>query len=193
MSDTIRKRTAAVTPRGVNHLVLNVRDIDESHRFWCDLLGFKQVGELHPRADGIPSMTMRFYSGVVDDVNHHDIALVERPGLPAPPAEWSMFDGACAINHIAITYPDRESWLEQVQFLKDSGVNMNLRVNHGMTHSVYINDPNGYGVEVLYDLPIEVWQGDIDGALNYAQVLPPDQLLVDTTDYETDFSRPGSR
>ena len=193
MSDTIKKRAAAVTPRGVNHLVLNVRDIEESHRFWCDMLGFKQVGELHPRADGIPSMTMRFYSGVVDDVNHHDIALVERPGLPAPPAEWSMFDGACAINHIAITYPDRESWLEQVQFLKDSGVNMNLRVNHGMTHSVYINDPNGYGVEVLYDLPVEVWQGDIDGALNYAQVLPPDQLLVDTTDYETDFSRPGSR
>jgi catechol 2,3-dioxygenase-like lactoylglutathione lyase family enzyme len=192
MSDTIRKRTAAVTPRGVNHLVLNVRDIEESHRFWCDLLGFKQVGELHPRADGIPSMTMRFYSGVVDDVNHHDVALVQRPGLPAPPAEWSMFEGACAINHIAITYPDRESWLEQVQFLKDSGVNMNLRVNHGMTHSVYINDPNGYGVEVLYDLPVEVWQGDIDGALNYAQVLPPDQLLVDTTDYETDFSRPAA-
>ena len=34
---------------------------------------------------------------------------------------------------------------------------MNLRVNHGMTHSVYINDPNGYGVEVLYELPREMW------------------------------------
>jgi catechol 2,3-dioxygenase-like lactoylglutathione lyase family enzyme len=194
MGTTIKKRTAAVTPRGVNHLVLNVRDMNESHHFWSDLLGFKQVGELHPRTDGIPSMTMRFYSGVVDDVNHHDIALVERAEVPEPPAEWSMYGGACAINHIAITYPDRESWLEQVQFLKDQGVNMNLRVNHGMTHSVYINDPNGYGVEVLYDLPAEVWEGDIDGALNYAEVLPPDQLLVDTTDYETDFSRaPGSR
>ena len=150
---------------GVNHLVLNVRDIEESHHFWSDLLGFQQVGELHPRTDGIPSMTMRFYSGVVDDVNHHDIALVEREGLPKPPDEWSMFDGVSAINHIAITYPDRASWLEQVQFLKEQGVKMNLRVNHGMTHSVYINDPNGYGVEVLYDLPEEVWMNDIDGAL----------------------------
>jgi catechol 2,3-dioxygenase len=187
MGEEIRKRDTAVTPRGVNHLVLNVRDMEESHHFWSDLLGFKQVGKLKPRTDGIPSMNMQFYSGVVDDVNHHDIALVERQGLPEPPEEWSMFDGALAVNHIAITYPDRESWLEQVQFLKDQGVKMNLRVDHGMTHSVYINDPNGYGVEVLYELPAEVWESDIDGALNYAKVLPPEDLLVDTTDYETDF------
>jgi len=194
MSDTIKQRSTAVTPRGVNHLVLNVRDIDESHHFWADILGFRQVGELHPRGDGIPSMTMRFYSGVVDEVNHHDLALVEREGLPEPPAEWSMFAGACAVNHIAITYPDRASWLEQVQYMKDQGVKMNLRVNHGMTHSVYVNDPNGYGVEVLYELPEAVWRGDIDGALNWAELLPPERLLEDDTNYETDFSRaPGSR
>lgn len=189
MSETIKKRSAAVTPRGVNHLVLNVRNMEESHRFWCDMLGFRQVGELKPTADRPAPMTMRFYSGVVDDVNHHDIALVEREGMPEPPEQWSMVAGTCAINHIAITYPDRESWLEQVQFLKEQGVPMNLRVNHGMTHSVYINDPNGYGVEVLYELPEEVWAHDIDGALNYAEVLPPEKLLEDTTDYKSDFSR----
>ena len=188
MAEDIEKRTAAVTPRGVNHLVLNVRDMEESHHFWSDLLGFKQVGKLKPR-EGRPNMNMQFYSGVVDDVNHHDLALVERPNLPPPPEEWSMYEGECAINHIAITYPDRESWLEQVQFLDDSGVKMNLRVDHGMTHSVYINDPNGYGVEVLYELPNEVWEHDIDGALNYAIVHPEEKLLEDTTDYETDFTR----
>ena len=182
MSD-IAKRTSAVTPRGINHLVLNVRDMEESHHFWADLLGFVQVGELKR------GMTMRFYSGVVDDVNHHDLALVEREGLAEPPEEWSMVKGTSAINHIAITYPDRDSWLEQVQYLKESGVPMNLRMDHGMTHSVYINDPNGYGVEVLYELPAEVWEHDIDGALNWAQPYPDDQLLVDNTDYVTDFSQ----
>jgi hypothetical protein len=34
-----------------------------------------------------------------------------------------------------------------------------------------------------------VWESDIDGALNYAKVLPPEDLLVDTTDYETDFQK----
>ena len=132
MSD-IAKRTSAVTPRGINDLVLNVRDMEESHHFWADLLGFVQVGELKR------GMTMRFYSGVVDDVNHHDLALVEREGLAEPPEEWSMVKGTSAINHIAITYPDRDSWLEQVQYLKESGVPMNLRMDHGMTHSVAAN------------------------------------------------------
>jgi len=189
MSDVIKKRASAVTPRGINHLVLNVRNMEESHHFWSDLLGFRQVGKLKPREDGIPSMNMQFYSGVEGDVNHHDLALVERAGLNEPPEQWSMFEGNIAVNHIAITYPDRESWLEQVQFLKDNGVKMNLRVDHGMTHSVYINDPNGYGVEVLYELPEEIWRGDIDGALNYAVVLPEEDLLKDDTNYTRDFSR----
>jgi catechol-2,3-dioxygenase len=28
----------------VNHLVLAVRDIEASHRFYCDVLGFEQCG-----------------------------------------------------------------------------------------------------------------------------------------------------
>jgi catechol-2,3-dioxygenase len=84
MSETIKQRSAAVTPRRINHLVLNVHNIEESQHFWSDLVGFKQVGELHRCEDG-------------------------------------------------------------------------NRVNHGMTHSVHINDPNGYGAEVLYELPAEVW------------------------------------
>jgi catechol 2,3-dioxygenase len=190
MTDSIKKRSVAVTPKGFNHVVLNVHNMEDSHHFWCDLIGFKQVGELKPREDGIPSMNMRFYSGVVDDVNHHDLALVEREGIEPPTEPWSMFEGNKAVNHIAVTYPDRESWLEQVKFLEDQGALVNpLRVDHGMTHSVYIADPNGYGVEVLYELPAEVWEGDIDGALNYAVVLPPEEVLTDSTDYETDFSR----
>jgi len=186
MSEPVAKRTTAVTPTGVNHLVLNVHDMEESHHFWCDMLGFKHVGTLKNLEGGPALMNMRFYSGVTDDASHHDVALVEREGLPER-EPWDMVSGVGAVNHIAITYPDRESWLEQLQFLKDNDVPMNLRMDHGMTHSMYINDPNGYGVEVLYDLPPEVWRHDIDGALSYAKALPIDQLN-DTTDYETDFT-----
>jgi catechol 2,3-dioxygenase len=189
MTDTIKQRTEPVTPTGVNHLVLNVRNMEESHHFWSNLLGFRQVGTLRPRDDGIPSMNMQFYSGVVDEVNHHDLALVERDGLQTPPDEWNMFEGRSAINHIAITYPDRQRWLEQVQFLVDNGVPIHRRVDHGMTHSVYLSDPNGYGVEVLYELPEHVWSHDIDGALNHAVDLPTGDPLSDSTDYTTDFTR----
>jgi catechol 2,3-dioxygenase len=174
----------AVTPVGINHLVLNVRDLEESHAFWTDIMGFKQVGELHPRPDRPNPPKMRFYSGDHSGkMNHHDLALMEMPSLP-PPAEWSMSDSTVAINHVAITLPDRDAWLQQIAFLQSKGVEFHRRINHGMTHSVYISDPNGYGIEVLYELPRDVWGGDIDAALNYAESLPTEgaEALVDETD-----------
>ncbi len=173
-----------VTPRGINHLVLNVRDLDESHRFWTEVVGFKQVGELKPTAQRPNPPKMRFYSGDRGgQTHHHDIALVENPALPAPPADWKMFGMPVAVNHIAITLPDRESWLRQLAYLQARGVTFDRRVEHGMTHSLYIHDPNGYGVELLYDLPKEIWEGDIDAALNWVKVLPTEgaEALDDRT------------
>ena len=50
-----------VTPRGINHLVLNVRDIEESHRFWTEIVGFRQVGQLTPTKERPNTPKMRFY------------------------------------------------------------------------------------------------------------------------------------
>lgn len=158
-----------IAPRGINHLVLNVHNLEESHRFWTEIVGFRQVGELKPAPHRPVDTKMRFYSAAG---HHHDLALVENPSLPPPPAEWSMFGMPLAINHVAITYPGREAWLSQLRYLQDKGVTFDRRVEHGMTHSVYIHDPNGYGVELLYDLPRETWEGDVDAALNYAEILP---------------------
>ena len=60
-----------------------------------------------------------------------------------------------------------------------------------MTHSLYIHDPNGYGVEFVYDLPKDVWQGDINGALNYVKVLPTEgeEALDDRTQGLPKFQR----
>ncbi len=77
--------TKASTGASVSHLVLNVRDIEASHHFYTELLGFDQCAEL------THTMTMRFYRG--DASHHHDFALVqvERPGLgAAAPEPWSM-------------------------------------------------------------------------------------------------------
>jgi catechol 2,3-dioxygenase len=106
------------------------------------------------------------------------------PNLQPPPAAYDMFNSPLAINHIAIALPSREAWLQQLAFLQSQGVTFQRRVNHGMTHSLYITDPNGYGIEVLYELPREVWEGDIDAALNYAERLPSEgeEALVDKAD-----------
>ena len=38
----------AQAPRGINHLVLNVRNLEVSHRFWTEIMGFRCVAELKP-------------------------------------------------------------------------------------------------------------------------------------------------
>ena len=161
----------------INHLVLNVRDIDRSHRFYTEVMGFEQCGDL------THTMTMRFYRG--DPSHHHDLALaqIENPEQVPPPEPWAMAATRAGVNHIAIGYPDRESWLNQLRHMKAHGVEVIVRGNHGMTHSAYIADPDGYGLEVLYNVPAEVWEGDVDAALNYFEYLDPDDL-DDRVDYQ---------
>jgi catechol 2,3-dioxygenase len=177
----------AVAPRGINHLVLNVRNLDVSHRFWTDVMGFRCVAELKPRP-GRPRPKMRFYSGLDahGDVTHHDLALAEVPADKAgpDPERWDLMPARTGLNHVAIAWPDRESWLRQVAFLQSKGVTFHRRINHGMTHSVYISDPDGHGIEVLYELPREVWEHDIDAAQNYSEALATEgpESLVDRTD-----------
>ena len=172
--------TGPVTPVGLNHLVLNVRDLDESHRFWTEILGFKQVGERKVTPERPNPPRMRFYSGDHDGkMQHHDIALIENRDLPPPMDGMPM-----AIAHIAMALPSQEAWLQQLTYLQSRGIKFNRRVEHGMTHSLYISDPNGYGIELLYELPREVWENDIDAALNFAVALPTEgaEALVDRTE-----------
>lgn len=155
-----------IPPLGLSHLVITVREMDESHRFWADIVGFRQVGERRPTAEEPDVPYMRFYVGDRGpNGNHHDIAL------------WQItdFDPAAtpsAIQHIAVAFPDRASWLERISFVQKSGVKFGRRLEHGMTHSCYVRDPNGHGVELLYDLPREVWAGDVNAALNFLIELP---------------------
>jgi catechol 2,3-dioxygenase len=180
----------AQTPRSVNHVVLNVSNIEVSHRFWTEVMGFRCVAQLKS-VPGRVRPKMRFYSGIDPhgDVTHHDLALAEVPGSEAgdgPDREtWSLMRKGVGLNHVAIAWPDRESWLKQVAFLQSKGVTFHRRVNHGMTHSVYISDPDGHGIEVLYELPREIWANDIDAAQNYAEQLPTEgaEALVDDTEY----------
>ena len=131
-------------PRSVNHVVLNVRDLEASHRFWTEIMGFRCVAELKP-ITGRRRPKMRFYSGLDahGDVTHHDLALAEVPGADRPGdanrEPWDLLPSRVGLNHVAIAWPDRESWLKQLALLRRRGVPFRRRVNHGMTHSVYIS------------------------------------------------------
>jgi catechol 2,3-dioxygenase len=171
--------TGPARPAGVNHLVLNVRDIEASHRFYTEILGFEPVVEVSLGTE------MRFYRS--GPGHHHDIALaqVNDPDeQPEVPEKFRLSARRAGVNHIAIAYPDREAFIHQLRHLQASDVPIALRGNHGMTHSAYICDPDGNGIEVLYELPAEVWEGDLAAAMVYFEKLPKDgpEMLVDRVD-----------
>ncbi len=161
--------TGPVQPDGVSHLVLNVRDLERAHRFWTEIVGFKQVGE-------IGRIKMRFYAG--SGGNHHDLALMEvaDPTAVAEQGDRMKLAGATklGLNHVAIRMPNEEAWDRQRHYLTAKGIPFDYRIEHGMSRSVYITDPDGHGIEILYDLPREQWEADVNAALNFAQALPTD-------------------
>lgn len=161
MNDTSPTTESLQAPSGVNHLLLNVRDIEESHRFWTELLGFRHVAtSRRERADGGPPM--RFYSGLKDGkLHHHDIALYQESGLEPADAARPQ-----ALDHVAIEYPSEASWRARIRFLTERGVALHRVIERGATHSIHLTDPNGIAVELLFELPREQWEHDIDGALN---------------------------
>ena len=165
----------------VNHLVLQVRDIEASHRFYTEVLGFTQCATLDTPV--APDVVMRFYRGQED--HHHDIALVQVPNPDAAPSvpQWDMFTNHPGLSHLGLAYGTREEWLAQLEHMQEIGQEVAIRGNHGMTHSAYVVDPDGHGIEVLYELPAEVWEGDVNAALNHFEPLPtagPESLLDDT-------------
>ena len=172
--------TKAQRPAGVNHLVLNVADIERSHHFWTELMGFEQVSAMQLGTE------MRFYRS--GPGSHHDVAIaqVKDPSAqPDVPEKWRPSARTAGINHIAVAYPDRESFVQQLAHLQANDVTFHMRGNHGMTHSAYITDPDGNGIEVLYELPAEVWEPNVKKALGFYEQLPTEgpEALLDNDDY----------
>jgi len=150
------------TPLGLDHLVIRVRDIDESHVFWTECLGFKHVGTMSVRdTSGNAPQPTRFYSGQRSgQLSHHDIALVEDAGM------FAVHRERLGLDHIAIEYASSAAWSEQLKFLSSRNVEIYKRVRRGATDSAHLQDPNGYTIELVCALPRELWESDINAALN---------------------------
>jgi catechol 2,3-dioxygenase len=153
----------AQEPVGLNHLVLQVKEMEESHRFYTEILGFKHVGTSSFRnPDGTPPM--RFYSGVKNGrLSHHDFGLIQ-----APATHDGSIHGLQSMHHLAFEYPTRAAFYQQIDYLRSKGVQIRRLIERGATHSADILDPNGFEVELVFELPREEWEADINGALNRA-------------------------
>lgn len=117
-------------PMRVGHLVLNVKNLAESTRFYTDILGFEISRQT-------PTGTFLTCGKI-----HHDLALFQAPEDALP-----VSSGQLGLNHFAVQVEDLDA-LKEVYFnLKDREVTLDHNTDHGMTSSVYFMDPDGNRVE----------------------------------------------
>lgn len=151
------------TARRLHHVALEVSDLDKSVEFYKSFLGMR-VTERH-RFDEHPEIPvdlifMRLHG------NHHDLVLVHNPNKTLRAASDEDIEKGVppGIHHYAFEYPDRESWLHQLQLTKELGIEV-VRgpVVHSPYHprgegswgeneSFYVLDPDGHRIELFCDM-----------------------------------------
>ncbi|MCY7343027.1 MAG: VOC family protein [Pseudonocardia sp.] len=137
----------ASTVRGVHHLALIARDVEETIRFYQDLLGFPLV-ELVENRDYRGSSHFFFDIG-----NRNLLGFFDFPGHDHP--AYSETIGA--VQHLALSVSP-EGFAAARKRLDEAAIDY-LGPDRGIDNSLYIRDPNGVGVE-FYSEELGVFEGE---------------------------------
>lgn len=142
----------------LGHIVLYVRDIDVSVDFYSQVLGWKQLKS----PDGAPVAV--FSSGRT----HHELLLIE-VGSEAGRAPSGYRAG---LYHFGLKVGDSDEELREVlSTLRANGIELAGATDHTVTHSLYIEDPDGNEIELYIDVPGVDWKSNPELLLTPARPL----------------------
>ena len=150
----------------LGHVVLYVRDVDISSYFYREVLGWRPITE--GSRGSLPFRGAAFNSP--GGRTHHELLLIE----VGPDAVAIPHGRRVGMYHFGLKIGSSDDELrEAVRALQQSGVTVLGATDHGMTHSVYVADPDGNEIELYVDVPGVDWE---DPTLWTNPVLRPLQL-----------------
>jgi catechol 2,3-dioxygenase len=130
-----QRRVRPISRPVFHHTTFATRKLDEMVTFYEAVAGLEPV----------------YYSPegawLTNDAANHRIALLALPGLKAPVDKGHT----AGLHHTAFEYADFDQWLDNYERLHAVGVDPFLNLDHGMTISMYYQDPEGNGVEIQVD------------------------------------------
>jgi len=139
-----------VEVKELGHLVLYVRDLERSRHFYRDILGWKEIPT--PRG-GLPFAAAAFSSGRT----HHELLLIE-VGQSAAPIPGGRRVG---LYHFGLKVGESDAELREARDqLVAAGAPIVGASDHGVTHSLYIEDPDGNELELYIDVQPARWRED---------------------------------
>lgn len=152
MADTEPAAASAAIDPGVRigHVHLKVADLDRALAFYSGILGF-EITQRYGRQAAFLSA-----GGY-----HHHIGLNTWESRGGPPPAC----GTTGLYHVALLYPSRAALADALRRLTAAQVPLTGAADHGVSEALYLNDPDGNGLELYIDRPEAQWPRDTGGNL----------------------------
>ena len=134
--------SAEISPQtSLGAVHLTVADLERSIAYYRQSIGL----ELLRKGDG---------SASIGAAGHELLVLVELPG--AAPS-----DGRTGLYHFALLVPERADLARWLAHAGRDHVQLVGLSDHYVSEALYLRDPDGHGIEIYWDRPREVWQGQV--------------------------------
>ena len=135
----------------VGHVHLKVADLDRAIAFYSGILGFDVTQRYGAQAAFLSAGGYHHHIGL----NTWD----SLGGTAPPPGHTGLF-------HSAFLFPDRKALAQVLKRLVEAGYPLTGASDHGVSEALYLDDPDGNGVELYRDRPDADWPRDADGSLS---------------------------
>ena len=144
LCDTLEAMT-----RRLNHAVLFVHDAVESAAFYERILGLTVVNSMRDRA---------VFLRAPGSSNDHDLGLF---GVGPKAGMSEAGQRTVGLYHLAWEVDTLEELVEVRDKLAEEGA-LSGASNHGASRSLYAKDPSGLEFEVLWEVPSDLFDAEID-------------------------------
>ena len=157
----------------IGHVHLRTADIDRVRGFYVDVLGFDVIMEARDVPGWGTTGDMLFVSA---GGYHHHLGFntwKSAGGGPQP-------DGVAGLHHVALRYPSRPALADALRRLREVDWPIRQATDHGTHEAIYLDDPDGNDLELMWDRSPEEWPRDAEGRIAFADSdLDLDALLRD--------------
>lgn len=161
---------ANATPLRIGQAALRVRDVERMSAFYRDVLGLAVL------ARGEAGVTLGTAEGGL-------LLLSPRPGAALePPTQAGLF-------HTAFLMPTRRDLARWLVHVARNRTPLTGFADHSVSEAVYLNDPEGNGIEVYADRSPERWRWEGGSVVMGTHRLDVDDILALTDTRASDYAK----